>query len=34
MEITRIFDILDYYLIKYPSQDVALASKKDRVWNN
>ena len=33
MEITRIFDILDYYLIKYPSQDVALASKKDRVWN-
>ncbi|VBB48650.1 AMP-dependent synthetase and ligase [uncultured Paludibacter sp.] len=33
MEVTRIFDILDNYLEKYPNQEVALAYKKDRKWN-
>lgn len=33
MEVTRLYDILDNYLEKYPNQDAALASKKDGVWN-
>lgn len=33
MEITKIFDILDYYLINYPNQDAALAYKKNKKWN-
>ena len=32
MEVTRLFDILDNYLEKYPDQDVALAYKKDNQW--
>ena len=32
MEVTRLFDILDNYLIKYPDQDTALACKRDGVW--
>lgn len=32
MEVTRLYDILDNYLEKYPDQDVALASKKNKVW--
>lgn len=33
MEVTRLYDILDHYLEKYPNQDAALASKKDGKWN-
>lgn len=33
MKITRIFDILDHYLENYPTQEVALASKKNKKWN-
>lgn len=33
MEVTRIFDILDNYLEKYPNQDTALANKRDGKWN-
>lgn len=32
MEVTRIFDLLDNYLEKYPTQDAALASKKNGTW--
>ena len=32
MEITRIFDILDRYLEKFPNQDAALACKRDGEW--
>ena len=32
MEVTRLFDILDYSLEKYPNQDAALASKKEGEW--
>ena len=32
MEVTRIYDILDHYLEKYPNQEAALASKKGGVW--
>jgi len=32
MEITRIFDILDRYLEKFPNQDVALACKRNGQW--
>ena len=32
MEVTRIYDILDRYLEKYPNQEAALASKKGGVW--
>ena len=32
MEVTRIFDILDSYIEKYPNQDAALASKRDGIW--
>lgn len=33
MEVTRLYDILDYYLEKHPNQEAALASKKDGKWN-
>lgn len=33
MEVTRLYDILDYYLENYPNQDAALASKKEGAWN-
>lgn len=32
MEVTRIFDILDNYLEKYPTQEVALAAKRNGQW--
>ncbi|HOV83417.1 MAG TPA: long-chain fatty acid--CoA ligase [Paludibacteraceae bacterium] len=32
MEITRLFDILDHYLEKYPQQEVALACKRNGEW--
>jgi len=32
MEITRIFDILDRYVEKFPNQDAALACKRDGQW--
>ena len=32
MEITRIFDLLQYYVEKYPNQHVALAGKKNGEW--
>ncbi len=32
MDITRIFDILDHYLEKYPHQNAALVSKKEGKW--
>ena len=32
MEVTRLFDLLDNYLEKYPTQDAALACKRDGVW--
>ena len=32
MEVTRLFDLLGNYLEKYPTQDVALACKRDGVW--
>jgi len=32
MEVTRLFDILENYLIKYPDQDTALACKREGVW--
>ena len=32
MEVTRLYDILDHYLEKYPNQDAALVSKKAGVW--
>lgn len=33
MEVTRLYDILDNYLEKYPNQDAALASKQKGQWN-
>jgi len=32
MEVTRLFDILDNYLEKYPDQDTALACKREGAW--
>ena len=32
MEVTRIFDLLDNYLEKYPAQEVALAAKRNGQW--
>lgn len=32
MEITRLFDILDKYLVDYPTQEVALAAKRNGEW--
>ncbi|NDP22860.1 MAG: long-chain fatty acid--CoA ligase [Paludibacter sp.] len=32
MEVTRLFDLLDNYLEKYPTQDTALACKREGVW--
>jgi long-chain acyl-CoA synthetase len=32
MSATRIFDLLSQYVEKYPSQDVALAGKTNKVW--
>ena len=32
MDVTRLFDLLDNYVEKYPNQDAALACKRDGVW--
>lgn len=32
MDVTRLFDLLDNYLEKYPNQDAALACKRDGEW--
>ncbi|MHB9141640.1 MAG: AMP-binding protein, partial [Paludibacter sp.] len=32
MEVTRLFDLLDNYLEKYPNQDAALACKREGTW--
>lgn len=32
MEVTRLFDLLDNYLEKYPSQEAALVCKRDGNW--
>ena len=32
MDVTRLFDLLDNYLEKYPDQDTALACKREDVW--
>lgn len=32
MEVTRLFDVLDNYLEKYPNQNAALACKRDGAW--
>ena len=32
MDVTRLFDLLDNYLEKYPEQDTALACKREGVW--
>lgn len=32
MEVTRLFDILDNYLEKYPEQEAALACKREGIW--
>ncbi len=32
MEVTRIFDIVENYTIKYPSQEVVLAAKRNGEW--
>jgi long-chain acyl-CoA synthetase len=32
MEVTRLFDLLDNYIERYPNQDVALACKKNNAW--
>ncbi|MDR1592009.1 MAG: long-chain fatty acid--CoA ligase [Prevotellaceae bacterium] len=32
MEVTRIFDLLPHYVEHYPNQDVALACKRNGVW--
>ncbi len=32
MEVTRLFDLLQNYLEKYPNQDAALATKRDGEW--
>jgi len=32
MEVTRIFDVLDQYILKYPNQEVAVAGKVNHEW--
>jgi long-chain acyl-CoA synthetase len=32
MEVTRLFDLLDNYIEKYPEQDAAVACKRNNVW--
>jgi long-chain acyl-CoA synthetase len=32
MDVTRLFDLLDNYLVKYPDQKTAMACKRDGVW--
>jgi long-chain acyl-CoA synthetase len=32
MDVTRLFDLLDNYVEKYPNQDAALACKRDGAW--
>lgn len=32
MDVTRLFDLLDNYLEKYPQQDAALACKREGAW--
>lgn len=32
MEVTRIFDLLDQYAVKYPNQEVAIAGKVNHEW--
>ncbi len=32
MEVTRLFDLLDNYLVNYPNQKAALACKRDGEW--
>ncbi len=32
MEVTRLFDLLENYLEKYPNQDAALAAKRNGAW--
>ena len=32
MEVNRLYDLLDNYLEKYPTQEVALAAKKQGQW--
>jgi long-chain acyl-CoA synthetase len=32
MEVTRLFDLLDNYIEKYPKQEAALACKRNGVW--
>lgn len=32
MEVTRLFDLLDNYIDKYPTQEVALAAKRNGQW--
>lgn len=34
METTRLFDILDHYMEKYPQQEAALACKRNGEWKN
>ena len=34
MEVTRLFDLLDHYLEKFPKQEVALSCKRNGVWRN
>ncbi|MDL2256668.1 long-chain fatty acid--CoA ligase [Bacteroidales bacterium OttesenSCG-928-I14] len=33
MDVTRLYDLLDNYLEKYPEQEAALAFKKDGIWH-
>ena len=32
MEVTRLFDLLDNYLERYPNQEAALACKRNGAW--
>ena len=32
MEVTRLFDLLDNYIDKYPDQEAALAAKRNGQW--
>ncbi len=34
MKVTRLFDLLDNYLEKYPQQEVALSAKREGKWRN